>query len=64
MLILIANTMESSGFSVLNTFLEMLIKRGWIEEKNKTNGYVGLIFVVMIIGICSARILDKKRILR
>ena len=54
---------EFSGFSVLNTFLGGTYKRGWIEKENKPNGNVGLIFVVMIIGLCSAHILDKKRIL-
>ena len=52
-------------FSVLNSFFgDTYKKKSGIEKENKTNENVGLIFVVMIIGIGSARILDKKRILR
>ena len=50
---------------ILNSFLgDTYKKESGIEKENKTNRNVGLIFVIMIIGLCSARILEKKRILR
>ena len=52
-------------FFVLNSFLgDTYKKESGIEKENKTNRNVGLIVVVMIMGLCSARTLDIKRILR
>ena len=65
MLFPITATIKSFVFFVLNSFLgDTYKKESGIEKENKTNGYVGLIVVLMIIKCGSARILDMKRILR
>ena len=64
MLILIANTMESSGFFVLNTFLVILIKRGWNGEGRRKCESTGFFVLNTFYGDTYKKRVDKRKKIR